>query len=1246
MTKIRIRPYSDSDYEKLSKGMFITNSGNAAYASASSSSIFGAQGNVANKETKMKSSDTFHLPGIIQLAIPVPNFFLCHKNLLLLKRVLRPYIFTDQLSRNINVESIMDCTYIYSKSRDLFINVATELGDYSYYDGRDFLIGGQCLKYFMSKLDVEEEIEREISIYVVQVGGVVARRIGVRAYRGAFECFDIYHGADQLGDVHVVDDYFIKYKEWVSKSGKKSCNISEHEDILEEIRREFNVNVYPRINKDRISYLLQLRDKHYMNNFMNLIQSYVAVLPIGFRKGIDGEQSPITKAYNNLIRINENLKSVMRQGNVDTMKVITMYKELVRQVKYVVADSSIIKSSATGYKSLIETTTGKHGLIREHMQSSIVDNTGRTVIIGNTNMSIDSVGIPYRILREVCDVFYIEFLNESTKGCTGNRVLTAKDKLKKLKEFKADENFKKTKEFIDKLCDTPDCKHDYVYSILRNICPVFMMPVGRQPTLWKYGIQAFKVVPVDGMAIQLAPLCVVAFNADFDGDQMHTSVAVSLEAQYDLVNKMANTKNIYLSRDGSCHIFPRHEIMYGLWYASLARPVGEVVINAPKLSVELKDEILNMVKNNEAPLESKVIIGGFEWSLGQMAVKCCAGVRFADYIIGDMHLRKANVLFTNSSTSAKNTDLKDGVCTDKWCKALLTLIYDEAASGERVFVETINNYTVVGTRIASHYPMDISLMEIPDVSRYVEEFEQNIKKSQRYYNLGLETYDGYSRAYAEAYGDMISKVKKDLMSNKNSSIYLGDDNGYKLMKDSGCRGSDSTLVQMFGLKGRMQRNSNETFNAIVKNSMSHGLTGLEHMVCAYGGRQGQIDKSLETSTPGYIYRILNHCMCNMLITEYDCNTTNGLLLDWDFLEFTVGNGNLQDDLLYDKIKELFYSIVIGRYLIEKPDGEVTKYNSEEEYGIFESMVAEFKDDGNGHQYINKKAGVHLRSPITCNNPCCQKCYGIDLSKHKKPIVGHAIGLEASQSISEPLSQLILKNFQKGGVAQEGGLASAFDLISAYIELRTVDKCKKGAPRFYDVISPYTGEVEYNDIGNGIRHVFIKENGIRQNHEPYVMYNNVALKSYVSRGEGIMLESGNFVLDEITDIMGIDYTIRYLAVKLWQIFNDQDVNIKHFETLVASMIYYVCVRTVGNFKSSKAYSLIEYRKNVIDEAIPYLKKTLYSVKEVPEMSNDVLRGVMFEQQVRAISSHILKNDEDSLEDVYVRASLGLSLDNIN
>ena len=159
----------------------------------------------------------------------------------------------------------------------------------------------------------------------------------------------------------------------------------------------------------------------------------------------------------------------------------------------------------------------------------------------------------------------------------------------------------------------------------------------------------------------------------------------------------------------------------------------------------------------------------------------------------------------------------------------------------------------------------------------------------------------------------------------------------------------------------------------------------------------------------------------------------------------------------------------------------------------------------------------------------------------------------------------------------------------------------------------------------------------------MLYNNVPLKSYVNEGEGIMLETGNFILDEVTEIKGIDYTIRYLAVKLWQIFSDQDVNLRHFETLVASMIYFNCIKSVDSFEAGKAYSLLEYKENYGFLNEDCFRKVLYSVKKVPRVSNDILRGLMFEQQVNAMATHVLKNDMDSLKDIYVRSSLGLDLD---
>lgn len=1240
--KVKIRPMQEKDFIKTAGAMFVTQPDNSSNASAVAMSIFGNPVNKPDPITKHKSVDIYYKTGVIKLAISYANYFLCGKNLALLNKMMPRRMFSDRFDK-ICVATIMNCEYIYDLDEHDFINVNSGNNMTKQYDSSRYLIGGDCLKFFMERFNVEAEIELEIlNIGVTCLGS--AAKATMRNTK--MECFDKEKIRVTTVETpfHFIDKYYLKVEQ-EKRSNGSIYDPNFDDELVSAFTDTVNKNVISKITSHRLCYLLQMRNKNYYENFLNLVQGYIAVLPLGYRLGTETEQSTITQAYNKLIQANIKLSNTLLQGSHDIQRVVNDYKELIKWIKYVTIDHKAVQNPVAGYRSLVESIVGKQGTVRSKLQSVVVDNAGRSVIVADTYMSIDSVGVPYTMLREMCDVAYLKYLDRreelfNSKGTNKNtHRMTPKDKLQKLEEFKSDANFNKMKEFIDKLCDVEGVQQDITYKICREIYPRFMITFGRQPTLYRLGIQAFKAVPVEGNAIRVAPLCVLAFNADFDGDQMHLSLPVSIEAQNEVADLMSNIKNIYFPRDGSCHIYPRHEIIYGLWYASKQKPDGDVVINAPKLTDEVRQMIFDMVMYDQEPLNSAVVIGGYTWSLGQIAVKCCAGTRYADYIIGSKTMKKANKLYSNRSTPIIN-DEEDGICTDKWCKQLLTLIHDESQGGERLFIETVNNYTQIGTCIATNYPMDINLMDLPDISKYVNEFESDVKDVQEAYDLGFETEASYKREYGKAYGRMKDKLERALFK-PDGELYVGDDNGFLQMWKSGCRGSGSTMFQMFAMKGRMQKNSQENFNAIITSSMSTGLSGLAHMVTAYGGRQGQIDKSIETATPGYLYRTMLHSDCSFVITELDCGTTKGLLLNWEFLKMMIGEANAGNSIVFKKAESMFTDLVTDRYLVEKPDGVVERDSVSGKNGIFRAMVADYDVTTDT---ITVKPGVHLRSIITCSNPCCARCYGKDLGRHTNPKIRMAIGEEAAQSIGEPAAQLILKNFQKGGVASEGGLTSAFGLIQHYIKLQTIDKAKAREPKSTDIVSPYTGEVKELYLDNMTKQVDIVDaNGKPLNRVSYYFYSGIPLKSYVHRGETLMIDIGDLELDNVRDVLGTDYMILYLTVKLWQIFIDQGVNVKHFEVLVASMIHYNCKVSFENFKAGLAYNLIEYWRDGGYKSPESFYITVYGVDRTPHVSNDALRGFFFERQTEAISQHVLRSDEDTLTDNYVRLSLGLPVD---
>lgn len=1206
---VKIRPYSYQEAKKVSKGIVADANKTSPY-SVNSTAIFGNQEQPTNPATKKRSCDIYSKSGIILLDMPVPNFFLCGKKLELLNKILTSKYLKRYGVTNCNMTSILNCNVIYdSKERKLKdVNKSKVMSEA--YDIERYEIGGSAISVLIRDFDIRGELLEELrGIAITCLSSAINKTYQSRLLKKDKSCVNVTTSSSRF---HIIEDFYIDLKDLIIHN-KGYEKLLTDDEFLANYESALELNLYRKINLRRATYLLSLyNDEYARESFKNLVQEFMLVMPIGLRPDTELGINAISNAYNKVIKANNSLRSIRHQKSQTLNNVINSYKELVKAVKYVTVDYSAIpsrKKSENSYRDIVSTLKSKEGLIRSKMQSVTIDNSGRSVIIVDPNMSVDSIGVPYTMLRELLDVHYVAMLPQQ---------MSASEKLKKLDQFKSDVNFEKTKRWIDR----------YVTSL-----PIV---VGRQPTLYKLGIQGFKIVPVEGAAIILSPLQVSAFNADFDGDQMHCNVPVTPEAVREITDIMMNIKNIYLNRDGSCHMYPRHEIIYGLWLASKAQPTGEVIKTVPKLDVATIEFIQDAIINDRYPLESVIVVGKHKYSLGQLAVKTCAGVKYADFIVGQSELVKSNKLYVVKNTVEVN-DTSDGPFTEDWSIKLLTKIHDSIDGGD-AFVKTINNYTKIGTSIATNYPPNISITELPDISKYVDDFNKEISKVQHYYDIGFETEVGYRNQYSRAYAKLKDAVEKAVLK-KGGDQYIGDDNGFLLMSQSKCRGNKSTMMQMFGLKGRVMKNSNEAFNSVITNSMAHGLTGLEHFLTAYGGRQGQIDKSIETSKPGYISRTMSVSDDGIVIRSTDCKTTDGIMLTYDRLRFYLVKPHMEELNIYTAIKNMFEKMVVGRYLVEKTDSQVEKKDIDSLFRIF---IADIDKEGN----IVKKNGCRLRSPITCKEPCCQKCYGIDLSTHNRVAVGRAIGFDAAQSIGQPGTQLTMKNFQSGGVVSEGNLTSSFELMQKYLELTDLNSSvETGRPIKTDMLSPVEADISETYVGRSIKQVYItstKTKRVINRNNPIIMYAGIKLKKHVQAGENIQEELGDLTPENVLNCRGVDELIFYLIFKLYQIFNREiGVDIKHFETLVASMIFYTCRKSVGEFKAGLQYTLVEYMSGRGYDNPNNFIKTVIGVKSVPDAAKDCLRSILFEDLLDAMRKHILTAYTDEVKDPWVRLSLGLT-----
>ena len=308
--------------------------------------------------------------------------------------------------------------------------------------------------------------------------------------------------------------------------------------------------------------------------------------------------------------------------------------------------------------------------------------------------------------------------------------------------------------------------------------------------------------------------------------------------------------------------------------------------------------------------------------------------------------------------------------------------------------------------------------------------------------------------------------------------------------------------------------------------------------------------------------------------------------------------------------------------------------------VYDANVASISTEG---KFI-KKGGLKLRSPITCKNPCCAKCYGRDLGTNRTAIVGLPVGFIASQSIGEPGTQLTMKNFQSGGIAGVVNLTSSFDVVDAYENLYKF-RGDASEPLTYDFVSPVEGDIETISRGDGTKklQIYTMKDGKKVNklRNDILLYEGIPLKKHVKKGESIQVIPGDMDINELLAYNTVENAQRYLVTKLYNVFQKEVfVSSKHFEILVAGMTFNVCTKGNEYFKVGRFYTLQEYHSH--DRTGCKFIKTIKGIGDVPLYRNDLFSTMFMEEIRKGLSRSILISGQDEMKLPITRYSFGLPL----
>ena len=307
--------------------------------------------------------------------------------------------------------------------------------------------------------------------------------------------------------------------------------------------------------------------------------------------------------------------------------------------------------------------------------------------------------------------------------------------------------------------------------------------------------------------------------------------------------------------------------------------------------------------------------------------------------------------------------------------------------------------------------------------------EIEVKEIQGQYSSGLVTdgerynkvVDIWSRTNDQVAKAMMEKLgTEEAVDAKGQKQRQKSFNSIFMMADSGARGSAAQIRQLAGMRGLMAKPDGSIIETPITANFREGLNVLQYFISTHGARKGLADTALKTANSGYLTRRLVDVSQDLVITEVDCGTENGLTMTP-----IVEGGDVVEGL---------GERVLGRVVA----ADLLKPGSEDEVLVASGTLLDEK-----LVRMIEQAGVDtilVRSPITCGTRygVCAQCYGRDLARGRRISIGEAVGVIAAQSIGEPGTQLTMRTFHIGGAASRAAAASSVEVKS------------KGVIRFHNV----------------------------------------------------------------------------------------------------------------------------------------------------------------------------------------------------
>jgi DNA-directed RNA polymerase subunit beta' len=724
----------------------------------------------------------------------------------------------------------------------------------------------------------------------------------------------------------------------------------------------------------------------------DMVMTVLPVLPPDLRPlvPLDGGRfatSDLNDLYRRVINRNNRLKRLLELNAPDI--IVRNEKRMLQEAVDALLDNGRRGRAITGtnkrpLKSLADMIKGKQGRFRQNLLGKRVDYSGRSVIVVGPYLRLHQCGLPKKMALELFKPFIFSKLEHRGLATT----------------------IKAAKKMVER-------EEGVVWDILDEVIREHPIMLNRAPTLHRLGIQAFEPVLIEGKAIQLHPLVCAAYNADFDGDQMAVHVPLTLEAQLEARALMMSTNNVLSPANGEPIIVPSQDVVLGLYYMTRERKsaLGEGMVFA-----DVK-EAHRAYGAGKVDLQAIVRVRVKEVTIHE------SGERTEEYKIVDTTVGRA--LLFDIVPDGLSYDLVNKPMVKKAISNLINTCYRDAGLKDTVIFADQLMYMGYHYATVSGISIGFNDFEIPpEKYELVDAASAEVKDIETQYASGLLTQgekynkviDIWSRANDKVSKAMMERLSKEQVIGPDGQPVKGEDgefemqesfNSVYMMADSGARGSAAQIRQLAGMRGLMAKPDGSIIETPITANFREGLNVLQYFISTHGARKGLADTALKTANSGYLTRRLVDVSQDLVVTEEDCGTDEGLLMTPH-----IEGGDVVVPL-GDR--------VLGRVTARAAFTPTDKDNAVVEAGTLldEKAVESLEQAG-----VDE---VWVRSAITCEtrHGICSKCYGRDLARGHRVNVGEAVGVIAAQSIGEPGTQLTMRTFHIGGAASR---ASAVDNI--------------------------------------------------------------------------------------------------------------------------------------------------------------------------------------------------------------------------